>query len=73
LDTKSLQSLLNVEQALADAAHFIISMQSKGYTGKWVVFGCSYSGALSSWVTHSYTKKIYHCFVCAFFIKKKKN
>lgn len=51
LETQYLKKFLSVEQALADAANFIETMKKeKGWNGKWVVWGCSYSGALSSWV-----------------------
>eukprot|EP00698_Gefionella_okellyi_P018996 TRINITY_DN5767_c0_g1_i1.p1 TRINITY_DN5767_c0_g1~~TRINITY_DN5767_c0_g1_i1.p1 ORF type:complete len:454 (-),score=100.88 TRINITY_DN5767_c0_g1_i1:23-1384(-) len=40
---------LSSKQALADAAFFIKTFKSVNVTGPWVVFGCSYSGALSSW------------------------
>jgi pimeloyl-ACP methyl ester carboxylesterase len=44
---------LSSEQALADAAVFVETMQ-KTYTGPWVVFGCSYSGSLSAWFRLKY-------------------
>jgi serine protease 16 len=55
--TTPLVQLLSVEQALADAAAFIEAMvaqdTAKRY-GKWVVFGCSYSGSLSAWFRTKY-------------------
>ena len=44
---------LSSEQALADAAMFVESLQKK-YTGPWIVFGCSYSGSLSAWFRLKY-------------------
>jgi len=42
-------------QALADAANFIVSYNmSNADLGDWVVFGCSYSGALSAWFRAKY-------------------
>eukprot|EP00026_Physarum_polycephalum_P004162 Phypoly_transcript_04179.p1 GENE.Phypoly_transcript_04179~~Phypoly_transcript_04179.p1 ORF type:complete len:467 (+),score=81.11 Phypoly_transcript_04179:799-2199(+) len=48
---------LTSQQALADAANFITSIQKtngENFQGKWVVFGCSYSGALSAWFRAKY-------------------
>jgi hypothetical protein len=44
---------LSSEQALADAAVFVETMQEQ-YTGPWIVFGCSYSGSLSAWFRTKY-------------------
>lgn len=44
---------LSSEQAMADAAIFVETMQ-KQYTGPWIVFGCSYSGSLSAWFRTKY-------------------
>lgn len=56
-DYKGLLGRLSVEQALADAAAFIEAQvaadKAKRY-GKWVVFGCSYSGSLSAWFRTKY-------------------
>ena len=42
-------------QALADAANFIVTYnETLDNPGDWVVFGCSYSGALSSWFRAKY-------------------
>lgn len=38
---------------MADAANFILKMKPF-YKGKWIVFGCSYSGALSAWFRSKY-------------------
>jgi hypothetical protein len=55
-DTADLEKYLTVEQALADAAFFVESMLKANpkWNGKWVVFGCSYSGALSAWFRLKY-------------------
>merc|ERR1711974_136842 len=46
---------LSSQQALADAAYFIETYNSTvAKSGPWVVFGCSYSGALSSWMRLKY-------------------
>jgi len=48
-ETESLR-YLSSQQALADAAQFISYYNATlDNPGPWVVFGCSYSGALSSW------------------------
>jgi len=48
-------ALLSSRQALADAANFLVSF-NKTLTnpGPWVVWGCSYSGALSAWFRAKY-------------------
>lgn len=54
---KGLLGRLTVEQALADAAAFIESSVRNDTAhryGKWVVFGCSYSGSLSAWFRTKY-------------------
>eukprot|EP00164_Ancoracysta_twista_P004505 GFYU01006072.1.p1 GENE.GFYU01006072.1~~GFYU01006072.1.p1 ORF type:complete len:498 (-),score=151.70 GFYU01006072.1:167-1660(-) len=48
---------LSSHQALADAENFLQSMKDT-YKGKWVVFGCSYSGALSSWFRLLYSDSV---------------
>lgn len=56
-DTASLVQLLSVEQALADAAAFILWVKAQDTAkrfGDWVVFGCSYSGSLSAWFRTKY-------------------
>lgn len=46
---------LSSRQALADAAHFLTSYNATlTNPGPWVVFGCSYSGALSAWFRAKY-------------------
>jgi len=49
---------LSSQQALADAANFILRNDIEGgglyKRSKWVVFGCSYSGALSAWFRVKY-------------------
>lgn len=46
---------LTSQQALADAAYFIENFnQTLKNPGPWVVFGCSYSGALSAWFRLKY-------------------
>eukprot|EP00211_Chloroparvula_japonica_P001843 CAMPEP_0119132090 /NCGR_PEP_ID=MMETSP1310-20130426/11419_1 /TAXON_ID=464262 /ORGANISM="Genus nov. species nov., Strain RCC2339" /LENGTH=437 /DNA_ID=CAMNT_0007122703 /DNA_START=153 /DNA_END=1466 /DNA_ORIENTATION=+ len=46
---------LSSEQALADAANFIQTFnRTLENPGPWVVFGCSYSGALSAWFRLKY-------------------
>ena len=46
---------LSSRQALADAAEFIVEYnKTLEHPGDWVVFGCSYSGALSSWFRAKY-------------------
>lgn len=51
---------LSSEQALADAASFIAGFPAK--TGRdisnWIVFGCSYSGGLSSWLRLKYPQLV---------------
>eukprot|EP01090_Pellita_catalonica_P004360 TRINITY_DN1418_c0_g1_i1.p1 TRINITY_DN1418_c0_g1~~TRINITY_DN1418_c0_g1_i1.p1 ORF type:complete len:467 (-),score=85.52 TRINITY_DN1418_c0_g1_i1:146-1513(-) len=44
---------LSSRQALADAANFIHQMNNT-YTGPWLIWGCSYSGALSAWFRAKY-------------------
>ena len=42
-------------QALEDAANFLVTYNATlDRPGPWVVFGCSYSGALSSWFRAKY-------------------
>ncbi len=54
LDKDTLQTL-NVDTALMDLAAFITAMKSTwGLTGKWMVIGGSYPGALSSWFRQKY-------------------
>uniref|UniRef100_A0A7S4KRF4 Thymus-specific serine protease n=1 Tax=Paramoeba aestuarina TaxID=180227 RepID=A0A7S4KRF4_9EUKA len=50
-------ALLTSQQALADAAHFLTDFQNKmGFSpNQTVVFGCSYSGALSAWFREKYS------------------
>lgn len=54
----SLENLkyLNTQQALADFAYFITSMNEKygSSISKWIVFGGSYSGTLASWLRLKY-------------------
>lgn len=46
---------LSSRQALADAANFIVTYnKTLDHPGDWVVFGCSYSGALSAWFRSKY-------------------
>ncbi|CAH0769274.1 unnamed protein product [Bemisia tabaci] len=47
---------LSSEQALADAAHFIMQMNiDHGFKNpKWVVFGGSYAGSLAAWMRYRY-------------------
>lgn len=46
---------LSSQQALADAAYFIENYNSSIVNpGPWIVFGCSYSGALSAWFRLKY-------------------
>eukprot|EP01092_Planopodium_desertum_P002846 TRINITY_DN14586_c0_g1_i1.p1 TRINITY_DN14586_c0_g1~~TRINITY_DN14586_c0_g1_i1.p1 ORF type:complete len:389 (+),score=40.57 TRINITY_DN14586_c0_g1_i1:54-1169(+) len=45
---------LSSQQALADAAYFIEQYNATIQSGPWVVFGCSYSGALSAWFRLKY-------------------
>ncbi|VDN34861.1 unnamed protein product, partial [Cylicostephanus goldi] len=49
-------SLLTTEQALADLAYFITSMNQKyGFNNpRWVTFGGSYPGSLSAWFRSKY-------------------
>lgn len=49
----TIRRFFNYFLALADAAFFIETMK-KEYTGPWIVFGCSYSGALSAWFRSKY-------------------
>eukprot|EP01094_Clydonella_sp_ATCC50884_P029667 TRINITY_DN9366_c0_g1_i2.p1 TRINITY_DN9366_c0_g1~~TRINITY_DN9366_c0_g1_i2.p1 ORF type:complete len:490 (-),score=109.07 TRINITY_DN9366_c0_g1_i2:90-1517(-) len=50
---------LSSQQALADAAVFIDSYNKTLDTpGPWVVFGCSYSGALSAWLRKGYPNSV---------------
>jgi len=50
---------LSSQQALADAAYFIDQHnQTIDNPGPWVVFGCSYSGALSSWFRAKYPNSV---------------
>lgn len=53
--TKSLQ-YLSSDQALADAANFIVKYNAtlQGPVGPWVVFGCSYSAGLAAWFRLKY-------------------
>lgn len=47
---------LSSKQALADAASFIASVNSTIVKpGPWIVFGCSYAGALSAWFRAKYS------------------
>eukprot|EP01102_Stenamoeba_stenopodia_P005419 TRINITY_DN1604_c0_g1_i1.p1 TRINITY_DN1604_c0_g1~~TRINITY_DN1604_c0_g1_i1.p1 ORF type:complete len:506 (-),score=118.22 TRINITY_DN1604_c0_g1_i1:26-1468(-) len=59
LHTDSLKYLTS-QQALADAAYFIEWFNSTMTTptGSWVVFGCSYSGALSAWFRLKYPQLV---------------
>lgn len=52
---------LSSEQALADLAYFIVSMndQYKFSNTKWVAFGGSYSGSLAAWVRLKYPHLIH--------------
>ena len=53
-DKVTLQTLL-VENALEDLAQFILAMKAEWkLTGKWLVIGGSYPGALSSWFRQKY-------------------
>eukprot|EP01128_Nolandella_sp_AFSM9_P000688 TRINITY_DN10829_c0_g1_i1.p1 TRINITY_DN10829_c0_g1~~TRINITY_DN10829_c0_g1_i1.p1 ORF type:complete len:439 (-),score=70.79 TRINITY_DN10829_c0_g1_i1:75-1391(-) len=52
LETPNLQ-YLSSQQALMDAANFILAKKSQ-LRGPWVVLGCSYSGALSAWFRSKY-------------------
>eukprot|EP01103_Thecamoeba_quadrilineata_P016855 TRINITY_DN5770_c0_g1_i1.p1 TRINITY_DN5770_c0_g1~~TRINITY_DN5770_c0_g1_i1.p1 ORF type:complete len:468 (+),score=83.33 TRINITY_DN5770_c0_g1_i1:968-2371(+) len=46
---------LSSEQALADAAYFLEHFNGTlANPGPWIVFGCSYSGALSAWFRAKY-------------------
>lgn len=46
---------LSSEQALADLANFIVSMNDQhNLTGKWISFGGSYPGSLSAWLREKY-------------------
>mmetsp|Transcript_53932 Transcript_53932/g.89749 ORF Transcript_53932/g.89749 Transcript_53932/m.89749 type:complete len:504 (-) Transcript_53932:91-1602(-) len=56
--TKNMQ-YLSSQQALADAANFIDQYNSTiSKPGPWVVFGCSYSGALSAWFRAKYPNSV---------------
>ncbi|VVC45708.1 Alpha/Beta hydrolase fold,Peptidase S28 [Cinara cedri] len=53
---------LNSEQALADAAEFIVNIQRKyeiPFTAKWIAFGGSYPGSLAAWLRMKYPHLIY--------------
>lgn len=55
-------SLLTIEQALADAAEFILKMKIKynfKSTQKWIIFGGSYGGALATWLVEKYPHLAY--------------
>ena len=57
--TRDLQRYLSAAQALADAAAFVRAQQAADATGgPWVVFGCSYSGALSAWFRGLYPELV---------------
>lgn len=45
---------LQVNQALADIAHFIQAKNEELGDRKWVIIGCSYPGALSAWFRYKY-------------------
>jgi len=50
---------LSSQQALADTANFIEQHnQTLSNPGPWIVFGCSYSGALSSWFRAKYPNSV---------------
>lgn len=54
---------LTVEQGMADLAHFTSTLGVQlNLTGPWVVFGASYSGALSAWARAKYP----HLYTAAF-------
>lgn len=59
-DTASLQKYANSVQALADAAYFLQQYNATiaAPHGPWVVLGCSYSGALSSWFRQLYPELV---------------
>lgn len=52
---------LNSQQALADLAYFITSMNEKygSSINKWIVFGGSYSGTLASWLRLKYPHLVF--------------
>lgn len=50
---------LSSQQALADAAYFIDQHNKTiDSPGPWIVFGCSYSGALSAWFRAKYPNSV---------------
>eukprot|EP01101_Sappina_pedata_P004309 TRINITY_DN1800_c0_g1_i1.p1 TRINITY_DN1800_c0_g1~~TRINITY_DN1800_c0_g1_i1.p1 ORF type:complete len:474 (+),score=164.89 TRINITY_DN1800_c0_g1_i1:137-1423(+) len=50
---------LTSEQALADAANFLVQYNTTlTNPGPWVIFGCSYSGCLSSWFRSKYPELV---------------
>nr|XP_018905597.1 PREDICTED: putative serine protease F56F10.1 [Bemisia tabaci] len=60
LKTTSLK-YLSSEQALADYAHFIETMNTEhGFKNpKWIVFGVSYGGSLAAWLRYKYPHLVY--------------
>uniref|UniRef100_A0A158R4A1 Serine protease K12H4.7 n=1 Tax=Syphacia muris TaxID=451379 RepID=A0A158R4A1_9BILA len=54
--TSNLKEFLNAEEALADIAYFIETMNKQNnYTNpKWITFGGSYAGVLSAWFREYY-------------------
>lgn len=53
---------LTSEQALADAAGFIVNIQTKyeiPSTAKWIAFGGSYPGSLAAWLRMKYPHLVY--------------
>ena len=56
LTTANLDQLLSADQALADAAAFLDAINTDG--SPVIVWGCSYSGALSSWMRQKYPDKV---------------
>jgi hypothetical protein len=54
-------ALLTSRQALEDAAYFV-RMYNKTLVnpGPWIVFGCSYSGALSAWFREKHSDRKHH-------------
>lgn len=61
MSTKNLV-YLNSEQALADAANFIVNVKAEYKippTTKWVAFGGSYAGSLVAWLRMKYPHLIH--------------
>lgn len=61
ISTKNLV-YLNSEQALADAANFIVNIKAEyeiPSTTKWVAFGGSYAGSLVAWLRMKYSHLVH--------------